>query len=85
MIDAGLNVIPCSDDPGMFPTTLAQEYAIVSGQIGASHAEVRRMALASAEASWLPGEERARLVASFAAEIASLDEEFGFAADAVRR
>lgn len=85
MIDAGLNVIPCSDDPGMFPTTLAQEYAIVSEQIGASHAEVRRMALASAEASWLPGEEHARLVASFAAEIAALDEEFGFAADAVRR
>ncbi|MFN3948051.1 adenosine deaminase family protein [Microbacterium sp.] len=85
MIEAGLNVIPCSDDPGMFPTTLLAEYGIVSDGIGAPPAEVRRMALASAAASWLPGAARAALVESFAREIAALDAEFGVVPDAAHR
>lgn len=85
MIDAGLNVIPCSDDPGMFPTSLAAEYGIVSEGIGASPAEVRRMALASAAASWLPGAARAALVESFERDIAALDAEFGLTSDRLHR
>ena len=79
MLDAGLNVIPCSDDPGMFPTTLAAEYAIVSEQIGATPEHVRRMAVASFEASWLPAAERAQRVAEVTRELDALDAEFALA------
>lgn len=76
MLEAGLNVIPCSDDPGMFPTTLTAEYGIVTEQIGASREQVRRMAISSFEASWLPAEDRARRVAEVTREIDALDAEF---------
>jgi len=81
MLEAGLNVIPCSDDPGMFPTTLASEYGIVSEQIGATHAQIRRMAVASFEASWLPAELRAQRVAEVTRELDALDAEFSLVAD----
>ncbi|SDQ63242.1 hypothetical protein [Microbacterium sp. cf332] len=80
MLDAGLNVIPCSDDPGMFPTSLAAEYGIVSEQIGATPEQIRRMAISSFEASWLPAEERARRVAEVTREIDALDAEFAVSA-----
>jgi len=84
MLEAGLNVIPCSDDPGMFPTTLAAEYGIVSEQIGASAEQVRRMALASFEASWLPADRRERAVADAERETAALDAEFSLEGAPVR-
>ena len=77
MLDAGLNVVPASDDPGMFPTSLAQEYRIVSEQIGASADQVRRMALAGVDASWLPAAEKAALRERFVAELAALDSQLG--------
>ena len=77
MLEAGLNVIPASDDPGMFPTTLAQEYRIVSEQIGATADQMRAMSLAGVAASWLPAAEKTALAASFTAEFAALDREFG--------
>ena len=58
MLDAGLRVVPCSDDPGMFPTTLADEYRLAAGPIGATAAQLRAMALTGAEASWLPADEK---------------------------
>lgn len=76
MLDEGLNVIPCSDDPGMFPTTLANEYRILDEQIGATHEQLSRMALSAVDASWLPDPERAALRAQVAADIASLDAEY---------
>lgn len=79
MIDAGLNVVPCSDDPGMFPTTLAQEYRILAEQLGTSTERLRAMALASVDACWLPEAERRTLRRRFVAEIAALDEEFELA------
>ena len=79
MLDEGLNVIPCSDDPGMFPTTLANEYRILDEQIGATHEQLSRMALSAVDASWLPDPERAALRAQVAADIASLDAEYGLA------
>ncbi|WP_227497173.1 adenosine deaminase family protein [Planctomonas psychrotolerans] len=68
MLDAGLNVIPASDDPGMFPTTLADEYRILSEQIGATASQLRAMAFAGVEAAWLPEAEKAALRHRFAAE-----------------
>ena len=77
MLEASLNVIPASDDPGMFPTTIAAEYRIVSEQIGASADQVRGMALAGVDASWLPAAEKAALRERFAAELAALDSQLG--------
>ena len=79
MLEAGLNVVPASDDPGMFPTSLAAEYRIVSEQIGADADQVRAMVRAGVEASWLPAGEKAALRARVDAELAALDAEFGVA------
>ncbi|MGC5615084.1 adenosine deaminase family protein [Georgenia sp. Z1491] len=58
MIDAGLNVYPASDDPGMFPTTLLDEYRILHEQVGVGLEQLADMALAGIEASWLPEEQK---------------------------
>ena len=73
MIDAGLNVILASDDPGMFPTTLGAEYAIAIDDLGMDRAWLRSVALAGVDASWLPAAERATLRSSMAAEIDELE------------
>ncbi|GAA0981040.1 adenosine deaminase [Nocardiopsis tropica] len=77
MLDAGLNVVPCSDDPGMFPTSLAAEYRIMSEDIGATADRLRAMTLAGVEASWLPADRKAALRSRFEEELAALDDEFG--------
>lgn len=77
MADAGLNVILASDDPGMFPTDLANEYTIALEQLGWDRAGLRRSALAGVDASWLPDAERVALHASMTAEIDALEAELG--------
>lgn len=77
MLDAGLRVTPCSDDPGMFPTTLTDEYRLAAGPIGATHAQLRSMVLNGVEASWLPERERAALLADVTSELDALDAESG--------
>ncbi len=72
MIDAGLNVFPASDDPGMFPTTLLNEYLIQHEQLGTSLEQLGRMALAGIDACWLPEPEKKALRAGAEAEIADL-------------
>jgi adenosine deaminase len=79
MLDAGLNVIPASDDPGMFPTSLSAEYRIMAHDIGATAGQLRAMALAGVDASWLRPEKKARLRASFGDELDTLAAEFGLA------
>lgn len=79
MLDAGLRVTPCSDDPGMFPTTLTDEYRLAAGPIGATHAQLRDMVRNGVEASWLPTGERAALLADVTAELDALDAELGLA------
>jgi adenosine deaminase len=77
MIAAGLSIVPCSDDPGMFPTTLNREYDIVANDIGSTFSQLRAMALRGFEASWLPETERSAAVAAAEREIAEIDREFG--------
>lgn len=77
MLDAGLNVIAASDDPGMFPTTLGAEYRILADDLGVGYARLRRMALAGVDACWLPASEKAALRARFECELAALDGEVG--------
>ncbi|MFD5318986.1 adenosine deaminase [Streptomyces sp. NPDC127098] len=76
MLDAGLNVILASDDPGMFPTSLVGEYRIAAETIGVPRSRLRQMALNSIDASWLPPTEKATARARFESELAALDAEF---------
>lgn len=77
MLDAGIGVVPCSDDPGMFPTTLAAEYGILNEQIGATRAQMSAMALRAVDASWLPDAQKQALRAEVAASIVELDARDG--------
>ncbi|WP_430784626.1 adenosine deaminase family protein [Actinoplanes sp. G11-F43] len=72
MIEAGLNVIPCSDDPGMFPTSLTAEYRILAEDLGVARERLTAMALAGVDACWLPDAEKAALRSRFEREIAAL-------------
>jgi adenosine deaminase len=72
MLEAGLNVIPASDDPGMFPTTLAGEYRILAEGLAVPAERLRAMALAGVEACWLPPAEKAALRSRCVAELAAL-------------
>ena len=73
MLEAGLNVIPASDDPGMFPTSLGAEYRILAEDLAVPGERLRAMALAGVEASWLPPAEKAALRGRFVAELDALD------------
>lgn len=77
MLEEGLSVIPCSDDPGMFPNSLNNEYTILNEQVGASHEQLRAMALRAAGACWLPQERKAALQAEIEDTVTQLDAEFG--------
>jgi adenosine deaminase len=79
MVDAGLNVIPASDDPGMFPTTLAQEYRILADTVGVPRVKLRAMALAGVEACWLPTEEKDQMRDRTTARFDALENHWGVA------
>ncbi|GAB2896406.1 adenosine deaminase family protein [Streptomyces mayteni] len=76
MVDAGLNVVLASDDPGMFPTSLADEYRIAAETIGVPRARLREMSLRSIDAAWLPAADKSAARARFESELAALDAEF---------
>ncbi|OYO15351.1 hypothetical protein CGZ98_02725 [Enemella evansiae] len=58
MHDAGLTLCLSSDDPGMFPTTLANEYRIAEEQIGLSTEQLVEICVNGWRASWLPEEDK---------------------------
>ncbi|MFI5938156.1 adenosine deaminase [Actinoplanes sp. NPDC051494] len=72
MLEAGLNVIPASDDPGMFPTSLNEEYRILAEDLAVPHDRLRAMALAGVDACWLPDADRAALRKRFEDELSAL-------------
>jgi adenosine deaminase len=71
MVDAGLRVVPCSDDPGMFPTSLGNEYQIMA-DMGIGRDRLATMAVDAVDASWLPATEKERLRLEVTAELAAL-------------
>jgi adenosine deaminase len=71
MVDAGLRVVPCSDDPGMFPTSLGNEYQIMS-DMGIGRDRLATMAVDAVDASWLPAVDKERLRLEVTAELAAL-------------
>lgn len=66
MIDAGINCSVNSDDPGMFATSLTNEYALLAGQ-GFTRDELWQMNLNALGASFQSPADKHRLTAAFTA------------------
>ncbi len=64
MIAAGLNVTLNTDDPSVSRITLSDEYRVACEQLGLSLAELRQSVLRSAQAAFLPEEEKLLLIQS---------------------
>jgi adenosine deaminase/aminodeoxyfutalosine deaminase len=62
MFDEGLMVTISSDDPAMFGTTVAGEYALLQSEFGFTDDELRELARNSFEASFLPAEKKVALL-----------------------
>lgn len=73
MFDAGLVVIPGTDDPTMFATTIGHGWRTLFAANGWHKAEARRLSLAGVDASWLPEARKAELRAEFTAALDALD------------
>jgi adenosine deaminase len=72
MIEAGLNVVLSTDDPGMFRTDLDTEYLLVSQKMGIVPARLAEIALNGIRTSWLNEGEKVRMTAEWKAEIGPL-------------
>lgn len=75
MVARGLKVTIASDDPGMFPTTLAQEYLIAAEEVGFDRQTMRRLCLNGVDASWLSEGEKAALRTEFVHTLDALEAE----------
>jgi adenosine deaminase len=58
MLNAGLNVLPGTDDPSISQITLSDEYQLVCEELGMEHKQLKERVLAASRASFLPQEER---------------------------
>jgi aminodeoxyfutalosine deaminase len=64
LVAAGVPVTVNSDDPPMFGTTIEQEYAVAARLLELDETGVAGLAKAAVEASFLPADGRARLIAA---------------------
>ncbi len=62
MLEMGLNVTICSDDPSISQITLTDEYHRVCEDMDLSHPRLKERILAAAQAAFLPEEERCKLI-----------------------
>jgi adenosine deaminase len=69
MLDCGLNVLLCTDDPSISAIRLSDEYRAACLQLGLSRERLEERILAAARASFLPDAEKARLVADLQREL----------------
>ena len=76
---AGLRLCLGADDPGMFPTTLTNEYLIAANEIGFSQAKLKQICLNAIEASWLDESDKQRYRRDFTTEIAALERDLATA------
>lgn len=72
MIEAGLEVMINTDDPGLFGTDLNREYRLVAEAFGLSRRALADLALAGLRASWLPDAEKRARLELWSADIAPL-------------
>lgn len=75
MVARGLKVTIASDDPGMFPTTLAQEYRIAAEDVGFDRHTMRGLCLNGVDACWLKEDAKAALRAEFVQTLDELEAE----------
>jgi adenosine deaminase len=61
MVEAGLRVSLASDDPAMFPTTVAREYAIAGTELGFEPTTMHQIALNGIDAAWTDDAHKQRL------------------------
>ena len=73
MIDGRLNVTFATDDAVFFRTDIGREYTDALTPMGFGPDVAKRISLAGASAAWCPPEQRARLLADFAAQHRALD------------
>jgi adenosine deaminase len=66
--DEGAMVTVSTDNPAMFGTSLATEFAELERVHGLDPAEVRGLLLGAIDASWLSGDRKERLAAKFVAD-----------------
>jgi adenosine deaminase len=67
--DAGLNVSLHSDDPALFNTDLNREYHLAHRVFGFTPDELRRLAMNSFQAAFLPPEEKTGYLAEFSENV----------------
>ena len=72
MVKAGLNVSIHSDDPPMFGTDLANEYARIATEMQLSPQEIKECALNSIRGSWLDESTKREWLPAWSAEIDAL-------------
>ena len=66
--DHGIMVTVNTDDPGMFGNTLSSEYRLLHERLGFSQDEVRQVILNGVNATWLPEDRKAAMVAEFTSD-----------------
>jgi adenosine deaminase len=64
MFEQGLNVTVNTDDPSVSRITLSNEYSLVCEELGVPFDTLKQSILTAAQASFLPGAEKTKLVAS---------------------
>ncbi|NOK60484.1 MAG: Adenosine deaminase [Chloroflexi bacterium AL-W] len=64
--ERGLVVTINTDDPTMFGSSLAEEYALLEQQLGFSRDDIRTLILQGIQAAWLPDERKQELTNVFA-------------------
>jgi adenosine deaminase len=69
MLNAGLNVALCSDDPSISQITLSDEYRHICGELGMDRTTLQLRILAAARASFMGEAERDILVAQLRKEM----------------
>jgi adenosine deaminase len=69
MLNAGLNVALCSDDPSISQITLSDEYRHICGELGMDRTTLQQRILAAARASFMGEAERDILVAQLRKEM----------------
>jgi len=75
MVKRGITVTLSSDDPGMFPTTLAGEYRIAGLDLGFDRTQMRKICLDAIDAAWIDDAEKKKMHRDFTAELDALEEE----------
>ncbi len=72
MHEAGLFLVPCTDDPPMFGTDIGTTYVTMARILSLSVEDVAALSLRTLEASWLSDAEKVAMKKEFQAEILSL-------------